>query len=89
MKWLLVLLVVLAGVWWLRHSGRARSRPSSPDKSADPSSRQRSASAQIDPQLMARCAHCGVHLPQIDAIHGPRGEYCSVEHRQLHEAANP
>lgn len=89
MKWLLVLLVVLAGVWWLRQSGRSGSGSSTPGKAANPSRGQRSATAQADPQLMARCAHCGVHLPQSDAIHGPRGDYCCAEHRQQHEAATP
>ena len=34
---------------------------------------------------MVRCAHCGVNVPQTEAIFS-RGEYfCGDEHRQLHQ----
>jgi uncharacterized protein len=31
---------------------------------------------------MVRCARCGVHLPQRDAVRGADGWYCSNEHRK-------
>jgi uncharacterized protein len=31
---------------------------------------------------MVRCAACGLHLPLADAERGPRGVYCSKEHRR-------
>ena len=67
MKWLLVLLVVLFGVWlW-----RSRRPPPPP---ARPRGR---AAAE-----MVRCAACGLHLPQAEALTTPRGAYCSAEHRR-------
>lgn len=34
------------------------------------------------PQEMVRCAQCGLHLPQADALPGPEGRFfCSQEHR--------
>ena len=34
---------------------------------------------------MVRCAHCGVNVPQTEAIFS-RGEYfCGDEHRRLHQ----
>ncbi len=87
MKWLLVLLVVLAGVWWLRQSGRKRSRPSG-GATGDKTSTSRHSTMGTGPQVMTRCVHCGVHLPQADAVHGPQGDYCSLEHRQQHEAGS-
>ncbi len=34
---------------------------------------------------MVACAHCGIHLPQSEALHGAdRRPYCSEEHRSLH-----
>ena len=36
------------------------------------------------PQAMVACAHCGLHLPQPDAVEGEGGRhYCSAEHRRL------
>jgi uncharacterized protein len=70
MKLLLGLLTVLAVVWLLR----AARRGGSTDAAA-------SAPQQPVPQAMVRCAHCGVHLPQTDAVeHGDRA-YCSMLHR--------
>lgn len=34
------------------------------------------------PQEMVRCAQCGLHLPQADALPGGDGRfYCTQEHR--------
>jgi uncharacterized protein len=77
MKWLLVLLVVLAGVWWLRKMGRGGRHASS--------SRSRPAATDATPQAMTQCLHCGLHLPRADAIPGQQGDYCSVAHRQQRE----
>jgi uncharacterized protein len=36
------------------------------------------------PQAMVSCSHCGLHLPQPDAVEGEGGRhYCSNEHRRL------
>ncbi|RCW74285.1 PP0621 family protein [Pseudorhodoferax soli] len=69
MKFLIVLLVVAFGIWlW-----RSRRPPPPPAK---PRSRTGL------PAEMARCAACGLHLPLADAERGPRGVYCSKEHRR-------
>ena len=78
MKWLLVLLVVLGGIWWLRQTGRGGRFPTS--------SRQRPASSNgVSPRAMTQCLQCGLHLPLEDAVRGSRGDYCSTGHRQQHE----
>ncbi|MFO1339739.1 MAG: PP0621 family protein [Burkholderiaceae bacterium] len=42
------------------------------------------------PQAMVACAHCGVHLPQLDAVDGDSGQhYCSAEHRRLGPRKGP
>jgi uncharacterized protein len=68
MKLLLGLLTLLAVVWLLRGSrrGDGRSAPAA------------SASAVLP---MVRCAHCGVHLPQTDAVEHAGQAYCSIRHR--------
>ena len=78
MKYLLVLLVVVLaiGIW------RSKRRVSASDsQTAAPSSTK--ATALNKPQVMVECAHCGLHLPQKDAVTSTQGRfYCSAEHRQ-------
>jgi uncharacterized protein len=69
MKYLVLLLIVLAGIWWIRQQRK-------PDQ---PSSQK------SGPQTMVPCTHCGTHVPEDDAIRGSRGLYCSAAHRDSHE----
>ena len=85
MKFLLVLLVVLFGVWVWRSNRRevnqAREEAEATRKAAR-APQQRTAEAVE----MVRCAHCGVHCPRTDAVVGRRGTaYCSDQHRGLAE----
>ncbi|QCB48218.1 PP0621 family protein [Hydrogenophaga sp. PAMC20947] len=79
MKYLLVLSVVLIGFWVWRNNRREdiqRQRPSRPEPTALPVN-------------MVACLHCGTHLPETESVKGPRGHYCSTEHRQQDEQAAP
>ena len=69
MKYLVLLLMVLAGIWWIRQQRK-------PDQPSQKKS---------DPHVMLPCAHCGTHVPESDAIRGSRGLYCSEVHRENHE----
>lgn len=71
MKFLLFLAIALLVVWLWRSGRRS-------DKRSD----QAAAPPPPGPQEMVRCAHCGVHLPQGDAVVGRIGLYCSSEHKQ-------
>ena len=74
MKYLLVLLVVVIaiGIW------RSKRRVPAPPRSAARTT------ALNKPQSMVECAHCGLHLPQSDAVADARGQfYCGAEHRRL------
>jgi uncharacterized protein len=75
MKYLLWVLVI-ALAWWLFTRPR-KSTQSKTEKSAAPA------------QDMAQCAHCGVHLPQDEAVRGDKGLYCSTEHRSAAQDRNP
>ena len=76
MKYLLILLVVLAVVWWLT---RIRDRVPPPTPRSKPRTE-----ADGKPAVMVRCEHCGLHLPREEALPGPEsGFYCSDAHRRL------
>lgn len=67
MKYLVVLAVVVGVFWW------ALSRR--------PVIRNKAAGRSSPKQAMVACAHCGVHLPQSEAVVGPAGNFCSEAHR--------
>ena len=69
----LVLLVVLAvaiGIWRSRRAPDAVAKKPSPPSNALP-------------QSMLACAHCGIHLPQSEALMVGNQAYCCAEHRRL------
>ena len=68
-----VLLAVAAYlVWkWLQRAGRG------PDSSQPPTAAK----------AMVSCAHCGLHLPQTDALVVGDRYFCSDEHRRLGASA--
>jgi uncharacterized protein len=72
MKYLILLLVVLAVVWFWRNGRSAAAPRPKPAKKAAPAV----------PQDMVQCPVCRVHLPRADALPGPDGQlYCCTEHR--------
>ena len=72
MKYLLVLLVLVIafGIW----RGKRR---------AETEARRPTPAPLNKPQTMVACAHCGLHLPQAEAVSDGAGRFfCSPEHRQ-------
>lgn len=69
MKYLVLLAIVMAVIWFLRHNrGGGERRDDAPEPGA--------------PQDMVRCPVCSVHLPRSDALPGPDGQlYCCAAHR--------
>ena len=66
-KFILLLIVVFAAftLWRQWQAGQAaKSRPPEPDQ----------------PPLMVRCAHCGLHLPEKQALRQDGEWYCSRDH---------
>jgi uncharacterized protein len=72
MKYLLIVAVVWLVIWRVRSSRNTNKAEKA--RQAPPAG----------PQEMVRCEQCGVHLPAADALIGPRGNYCSLAHRQAH-----
>jgi uncharacterized protein len=72
---LLVLLLVVGVLGWLLW-GRSR-RPGAERRTPKPPPDKAPAA-----QAMVACAHCGVHLPQADALTDAAGRpFCSEAHR--------
>jgi uncharacterized protein len=72
MKYLILLLVVLAVLWFWRNA-RGSGTPGAHKKPGK----------DALPQDMVRCPVCSVHLPRTDALPGPDGQlYCCAAHRE-------
>ncbi|HEX6363097.1 MAG TPA: PP0621 family protein [Albitalea sp.] len=77
MKYLLILLVVLAVVWLARNARRIPPPPARPAK------------PPAEKQPMLACAQCGLHLPRDEALPGRGGVFCSESHRAEYERSHP
>ena len=74
----LILLLVIAVVGWLT-VGRRRRPPDGGKPAPKPSAPK---PAKSTPQAMLACVHCGVHLPQAEAVQDAAGRpFCSEAHR--------
>ena len=76
MKYLLLLVLAMLGLWWLRASGRARAASDAKRSDTGPENAT---------QEMVSCTLCGLHLPHQDAVSGQRGVYCCQDHRERNE----
>jgi uncharacterized protein len=81
MKYLLLVGLLVAVVWLIR-SGRRGSRRV--DSSASPRAGEPSEPSR---ESMVACEHCGVNLPQGDALFADERWYCSDAHRDAHSGA--
>lgn len=83
-KYLVLLAVVGAVIWWLRRA-RPGDEPPRPRAGAAESKGKSDAASSAEnakPTLMLACAHCGVHLPQADALTDAAGRpFCGEAHR--------
>jgi uncharacterized protein len=71
-------LILGLGAWWLIK----RLRVGRAGGGAEQAAPQPGASTTHDPLVMARCAHCGMHLPQPEALlDDAQRSYCSAAHR--------
>jgi uncharacterized protein len=76
MKYLLLILLVLVVIWALKRNRRDKPAPPPQDSPNQPSN-------------MVACTHCGIHLPQDEAVKGEKGVYCSTDHRTAAHDRNP
>ncbi len=79
MKYLIWLLVIVLAIWAFKRSRRINTITPEDKPPASPAT----------PAYMAVCLHCGIHLPQDEAVTGEKGLYCSTEHRAAAQDRNP
>ena len=72
MKYLILLGVVFGVIWWIKLNRAS-------------SSQDRASGTNAKPLNMVQCAHCGLHLPENEAIQSRQAVYCSDAHRALAE----
>ena len=77
MKYLLLLLAIVALVWMIRGTRRREVPPARPERKGG------------GVQPMVACRHCGVHLPAHEALPGRGGEFCGEAHRAEYEKQHP
>jgi uncharacterized protein len=84
-------LLALLGLWlWyspavrkLWRPDRPADTPSHPEEDSAPPSKE-ATSTPATPENMVRCAHCGLHLPEGEAVKAVDGHhYCTTTHRDL------
>lgn len=71
--WVLLLVLAVVALWRgarRRDAVRPEASPAPPPGRRDPS-----------PEAMVRCAHCGLHLTEADALQDGERSYCSEAHR--------
>jgi uncharacterized protein len=73
---LLIFLLVLVGIYWLRRQFKPPADRGGQGP-ADPGARP-GASAE----RMVECAHCGLHIPESEALIGGGEPYCCEAHRR-------
>ena len=89
MKYLIWAVVLyFAWRWYLASKEKAAGTDDARDKESGAASRPTAAANDAAAEKMVGCAHCGIHLPQSEALAGADQRlYCSEEHRALHAAS--
>ncbi|MGD9833667.1 MAG: PP0621 family protein [Piscinibacter sp.] len=76
MKYLLLVLAIVALIWLIRGARRREAPPAKPQR-------------DVGVQPMVACKHCGVHLPAHEALPGRGGVFCGEAHRAEYEKQHP
>jgi uncharacterized protein len=74
MKFLLLFFIFMVLLWQWRHAREKKVRQAKPQ--------DRAGASVVN---MVPCAHCGMHLPDKEAVKGNLGMYCTEAHRQARE----
>ncbi len=80
MKFLLLLGLFLLVVWLVSRARRGSTRVDPPQAPTEPPTVEEATREDI-----VACLHCGLHLPQSEALAAPDGWFCGQAHRLAHE----
>lgn len=81
-KLFILLAVVGLAIWWLRRGRGRDERPPTASKASRRAKPGPRPEAPPEPTPMLACAHCGVHLPQAEAVLDSAGRpFCGEAHR--------
>jgi len=87
-KYLILLAVVGLAIWWLRRALSADDRPRDDAEPRQPNGKGKNNAGgrpnkpADKPTPVLACAHCGVHLPQAEALTDAAGRpFCGEAHR--------
>jgi uncharacterized protein len=84
----LLLGVFLLIVWALR-GGRRSNKPTDSADAASDGAPENSPVQKPAREDIVACVHCGVHLPQSEAVAADAGWFCGQPHRIAHEKSTP
>ncbi|CAJ0816936.1 hypothetical protein [Ralstonia flaminis] len=77
----LLILMLLAGLWWLSRLGTRPSRSSgAPGQASSQQGGAKRASERAASQPIEQCDVCGVHAPRTNMVALPGGRYRCPEH---------
>jgi uncharacterized protein len=80
MKFFVVLLVIMLGVWLWK-----RDRASGQDESVKPQKPKAAPPPNIaSARPIVPCLHCGTHVDMAETVQGRLGRYCSKAHCTVH-----
>lgn len=75
LRYLFLLLVLLAAIWWIR-GALARF-----DRDDEPAPRSRSRARPAVAERMLECSHCGLIVPESEGVREQEQFYCCAAHR--------
>lgn len=78
MRNLLILILVVAGIWWVQ---RAIARTKERAAEAGRTGRKKGGRAVASPERIIECAHCGLNVPESEGVRDGDRFYCSDAHR--------
>lgn len=78
LRYLFLLIVLLAAIWWIRGALARFGRDDEPDARQGKRPRNRPAAAE----RMLECRHCGVIVPESEGVREQEHFYCCADHRR-------
>ncbi len=83
MKYLLLAVLAYAAWRWYAAQKASDAPAARASKFREPPPQSSTSPPSSDTERMVVCAHCGIHLPQSEAVRGAEAlDFCSEEHQR-------